>query len=127
MRSRFSFMSATATIIEPMIVTIVEPAAVSTVVVEPATVSTVVVAAAPIPAQYYETSCPHCDGSIQIPTNGINCQIFRHGVYKTNIDLLVPPHAPKAECERLVAEGLIYGCGMPFTFNGVDSKVCDYI
>jgi hypothetical protein len=41
------------------------------------------------------------------------------------------PHASKEECERLVREGLIYGCGKPMLIvrktdeYGVEG--CDYI
>lgn len=39
----------------------------------------------------------------------------------------ISPHAPKAECDRLVAAGLIYGCGKPFRFDGTTATVCDYV
>jgi len=84
-------------------------------------------AAGPEPPLYYDIACPHCGGPVQVPRDGINCQIFRHGVYKTNPGLAIPPHAPKAECDRLVAEGLIYGCGRPFRFDGATVAVCDYV
>jgi len=83
-------------------------------------------AQAPDP-QYYETYCPHCAGAIQIPKDGLNCRIFRHGVYRADPDMQIGPHAPETECERLVAEGLIYGCGRPFTFDGAIVAPCGYI
>ena len=38
------------------------------------------------------------------------------------------PHAPKAECDRLVSQNLLYeGCGKPFKFDGVTAVKCEYI
>jgi hypothetical protein len=51
-------------------------------------------------------------------------------MYKANGEQL-PPHFPRAECDRVVAEDLIYGCGKPFRIETVDGQqvavVCDYI
>lgn len=80
----------------------------------------------------YVFSCPHCELSIQVPENEINCQIFRHGTMK-NTGFQVNPHAPKAHCERLVAKELVYGCCKPFKiFRGESGSIdyvdiCDYI
>ena len=79
------------------------------------------------PDPYYVFACPHCGLQVQVPRDGLNCQIFRHGAYRANPDVGIPPHAPKAECDRLVAEGLIVGCGKPFRFDGVTATVCDYV
>ena len=43
----------------------------------------------------------------------LRCHIFRHGRFKTGTQQM-DPHTPKTECDRLSAEGLIYGCGKPF-------------
>lgn len=76
--------------------------------------------------------CPHCEGMIEIAE--INCGIFRHGVYTINmpqalVGQSMNPHASKAECERLVDEGLIYGCGKPLMYERNSRKliICDYI
>jgi hypothetical protein len=42
------------------------------------------------------------------------------------------PHTPRAECDRLAAQDLIYGCGKPFrvTYDAAGvprAVVCDYI
>lgn len=73
--------------------------------------------------------CPHCKCLVEIAE--INCAIFRHGTYRHNGRQL-NPHLPKADCERLVATGAIYGCGKPFQLvqreGGVyDAVICDYI
>ena len=69
-------------------------------------------------------TCPHC-GEYAIIAE-INCAIFRHGVYKTNMQP-INPHASKEECERLLANGEIYGCGKPFKYDGKTIEICDYI
>lgn len=60
----------------------------------------------------------------------LNCRIFRHGVYLATGEP-IPPHAPKEECDRLVAENQIAGCGKPFRVeakDGVETAIeCDYI
>lgn len=75
--------------------------------------------------------CPHCSCYIQVEANQVNCQIFRHGVYKST-GIQINPHASKIECEQLVSQNLILGCGKPFRFIMKDDKwscvdVCDYI
>ena len=77
-------------------------------------------------------TCPHCKELIYILKSEINCNVFRHGIYKHNLQQM-DPHAPKEMCEKLKNEDLIIGCGKPFTlvFNKEDntfkSVVCDYI
>lgn len=72
--------------------------------------------------------CPHCGGTLIIEQ--INCNIFRHGVYKINGEQ-INPHLPKNECDRLSRDNLIYGCGKPFTTvnkdNEIIAEICDYI
>jgi hypothetical protein len=75
---------------------------------------------------YYIIECPHCQMCIQIYKKDINCKIFRHGVYKNN-NKPIGPHASKSECENLIKENLIYGCGKPFKFDGKKIEICDYI
>jgi len=72
--------------------------------------------------------CPHCESQVIIFE--INCQIFRHGIYKGSGDQL-PPHASKEICDQAFAEGRIYGCGKPFRIDCIQNKwiasSCDYI
>ena len=73
-------------------------------------------------------TCPHCN--TQIIIEEINCQIFRHGAYKTTGEQM-PPHASKEECDKAFNEGEIYGCGKPFRIDMIDQKwvatECNYI
>lgn len=82
-----------------------------------------------------ELECPHCGGLIIIEQ--INCGIFRHGTYKTT-GQQIPPHLSQIECERLINNGEIFGCGKPFRHSTLQSKeetyeikkklvICDYI
>lgn len=68
--------------------------------------------------------CPHCHLLVSIIE--INCKIFRHGIYKNN-GLQMNPHASKEECDKLISQDLIYGCGKPFYYDGNEVKKCDYI
>ena len=76
--------------------------------------------------------CPHCQGQVIVGQNEINCGIFRHGVYKSNLHP-IHPHLPKHKCDRLVSSGLIYGCAKPFRVsviqpnNEIKIEICDYI
>lgn len=76
-------------------------------------------------ADHYK--CPHCDENIIILQKDINCGIFRHGVFKNSM-VQLNPHASKDECDRVLKENLIYGCGKPFRITH-DKKliICDYI
>ena len=58
-------------------------------------------------------TCPHCGGMIHIPATQINCNVFRHAFFKST-GLQIDPHTPKIECDRLLHEDLIWGCGKPF-------------
>lgn len=73
----------------------------------------------------YLVRCPHCDGTFDVRKDQINCKIFRHGFYMTN-GKHIDPHAPKETCDKLIAEGKIYGCGGPFTFDGKTVEICEY-
>jgi len=72
--------------------------------------------------------CPHCNNPIIIEK--INCGIFRHGMLKENNEQ-INPHLPKKECDELVKQDLIYGCGKPFQIvienEVLIVKICDYI
>jgi len=74
--------------------------------------------------------CPWCQGTVQVKKSELNCKIFRHAIIKTT-NQQINPHAPKHECEDLVAKGKVYGCAKPFKITGsVGSfkiEKCDYI
>ena len=73
--------------------------------------------------------CPHCHGSIEILE--INCAIFRHAIFKqTGVQL--HPHASKEECELLLSQNVLLGCGKPFRLQQrsdqiYEAIICDYI
>jgi len=71
--------------------------------------------------------CEWCSTWFIVLANQINCGIFRHGVYKKNLNQPMNPHAPQKECETLVAAGKIYGCGKPLRWDGNKFHKCDYI
>jgi hypothetical protein len=73
-----------------------------------------------------EGVCPHCGGAIVVAPQDVACAIFRHAVFKESGEP-IPPHAPKEECERLVAAGLVYGCAGPLRLAGAGFVACDYI
>lgn len=75
--------------------------------------------------------CPHCYEFIQVYKNETNCCIFRHAVYKHNMEQ-INPHTSKIICDKLFQENKIYGCGKPFRFiynknNTYHVEICDYI
>jgi hypothetical protein len=51
--------------------------------------------------------CPHCQGGIEVIA--LNCGIFIHARRKDTTE--VDPHASRQECEQLLANNLIDGCG----------------
>ena len=56
----------------------------------------------------------------------INCAIFRHGsIKKTGKQM--KPHLNQADCEELIKNNLIYGCGKPFRIVNGKAVVCEYI
>jgi len=80
--------------------------------------------------------CPHCNQMIEVIE--LNCKIFRCGVQKTNMEQ-IHPHLPREQCEQLVLQDKIYGCGKPFRIEVIEKKkdekveieyktsICDYI
>jgi rRNA maturation protein Nop10 len=77
----------------------------------------------------YLFNCPQCGELTEVAVPDLNCHIFRHGVYKANLEP-IPPHHPKEECDKLVAEELVYGCCKPFRIVSGDPplvEVCEYI
>ena len=76
-------------------------------------------------SDFYEFNCPHCDIKIIVEKDQVNCQIFRCGISKNGQP--INPHMPKAMCDYLYNNGLIYGCSKPFKFDGNNVSKCDYI
>lgn len=78
----------------------------------------------------YVFECPHCNLLVQVKEKDLRCKIFRHAVYKAN-NKPIKPHAPQAECERLLAQDLVYGCAKPFrlvtTGKVLRAEICGYI
>jgi len=81
-----------------------------------------------IPGQpsIYRFACPHCNGLVEVRANEINCTIFRHATLKSS-GQQISPHAPKDECDKLLASGTINGCAKPFRFDGTAVTICGYI
>ena len=78
-------------------------------------------------------TCLHCGQPFVVRAAEFNCRILRHGVYRATMEPM-NPHAPREECERLVATGAIYGCGKPLRImNQKDAsgnyvvEICEYI
>ena len=70
-------------------------------------------------------TCPHCQCYIFIEK--LNCRIFRHGVFKLS-GQQIPPHLDKVECDKLISEQRIYGCGKPFRINNeLIAEICEYV
>lgn len=79
----------------------------------------------------YIFECPHCHQYVEVNRNEINCRIFRHAVYKNNMQQ-INPHASKEECDYLRETDKIYGCAKPFIFNTKNDgnftvEICEYI
>lgn len=59
----------------------------------------------------FSVQCPHCKDWIWIEQ--INCGIFRHAVFKHNLQQ-IPPHSSEQDCLNFIQQDMIYGCGKPF-------------
>jgi hypothetical protein len=71
--------------------------------------------------------CPHCHTVVQIPTNMVNCGIFRHAIVRAS-GVIVSPHASKEKCDKYLASGTVYGCVKPFKFTASSpAEKCDYV
>lgn len=72
--------------------------------------------------------CPHCNEYIVIQE--INCNVFRHGVFKKTGEQ-IPPHSSKEACDEYVLKQEIYGCGKPFSIDKdqetLVARPCDYV
>jgi hypothetical protein len=68
--------------------------------------------------------CPHCH--LLVVITELNCAIFRHAILRTTYEQ-IDPHLSRAECEDLISQNKIFGCGKPFrVVNGI-AETCDYI
>ncbi len=74
----------------------------------------------------FVVKCPHCGIFVEVVE--LNCRIFRCGIYKNNYTQ-INPHMPKKDCEELVLNNYIYGCGIPFKIpeGSTEPVECDYI
>ena len=74
--------------------------------------------------------CPNCYEFVVVKKSELNCKIFRHGILKSNYEQ-IDPHLPKEECDKLIKNDLIFGCGKPFKIledsNKYSAIICDYI
>lgn len=79
-------------------------------------------------SKQFIVNCPHCLEEVFIES--LNCGIFRHAVYKSNLEP-IPPHHSEADCLALIAGDLVYGCAKPFQIVISDNvpmvQKCDYI
>lgn len=79
-------------------------------------------------SENFEVLCPHCKEYVIIEQ--INCSIFRHGVFKNNLQQ-INPHLDEFNCNILITNNKIYGCGKPFKIILENNKFiaieCDYI
>ena len=70
--------------------------------------------------------CPHCNGTIEVLPQDIQCGIFRHGEG-------ISPHASQIECEQMAERFPHLGCFRPFKVIAKPSEErvviekCDYI
>ena len=84
-------------------------------------------------------NCPHCNGMVIVPKGQLNCKIFRHAIYKVNINNViikgnqVDPHASKEYCDFLIENDYVHGCCKPVKIIGLkedgrlNAEKCDYI
>ncbi len=75
-------------------------------------------------------NCPHCKDPIVVYSNEINCGIFRHAVFKSNLQQ-INSHETKENCDKHIANNLVYGYAKPFQLikqnNNYVIQICNYI
>jgi protein involved in temperature-dependent protein secretion len=80
--------------------------------------------------EYIIVTCPNCNEFVLIYTNEINCEIFRHAVFKSNFQQ-INPHTHEELCLKYINENLVYGCSKPFRIININNEykaiICDYI
>ena len=57
--------------------------------------------------------CIKCGIGLEVHIKDLNCKIFRCGAYKKNLQP-IHHHASKYDCDKLVRDNLIIGCGCAF-------------
>ena len=77
---------------------------------------------------YLIFQCPHCNDTILVKSNELNCRIFRHAVYKDTYTQ-VNPHLPQDQCEYLRTTDTVYGCCKPFkiSLDNLNIEQCGWI
>lgn len=79
--------------------------------------------------KYYIKECPHCSETILLYHHELNCKIYRHGVFKTDLQQ-INPHASEEDCNSYIENDMIYGCGKPFRISLEEDDItltkCDY-
>jgi len=72
--------------------------------------------------------CPHCN--VYVFIEKLNCCIFRHAILKST-SIQINPHASKEECDKLISQDLILGCGKPFRIiidgEKIIVEICEYV
>ena len=75
-------------------------------------------------------NCPHCQDPIIVYSNEINCGIFRHAVFKSNLQQ-INSHETKENCDKYIANNLVYGCAKPFEIikqnDNYVIQICNYV
>jgi hypothetical protein len=79
---------------------------------------------------FYIFLCPNCFMDILVYKTELNCQIFRHGIYKDSYKQ-IDPHLSKILCDELVMKNQVIGCAKPFEIikdkdNDLIAVICDY-
>ena len=78
---------------------------------------------------FYYFDCPHCSSEIAVHIKDLNCQIFRHAIFKDTYRQ-VDPHLCKEECDKLVRDDKVFGCCLPFEISrqhkGLIALKCTY-
>ena len=75
--------------------------------------------------------CPNCKSPFLVNEKDFNCKILRHAVFKNTLKE-INPHSSKIECDKLIADDLVFGCAKPLTIVKNDKNKyivteCDYI
>lgn len=65
---------------------------------------------------FYCCPWPDCPMEFMIADSEIHCGIFRCGVMRGSGDQIAV-HATKEQCQRMLAEEMVYGCARPFTIT----------
>lgn len=66
--------------------------------------------------------CPTCWGVVFVAKHELNCAVFRHGIMLATGEP-IPPHATQIECEELIKQKAVLGCGQPFKIEAYQDEV----